>query len=198
MLICDPSLTLTVAWFPSSSGPSRPHVGTLSASLGQAPCSPVDRLPAPWLGVGQGGGGGQARSPSSAFCRCVSSGTVSGASWPSMPSATARGPRVTALAAAAGRGASAAPRFGPDGGVGEGMSVGAPRPGEQGLSWGSSVSPGWCCDIRVTKCSQSCKSGGRLLSQVRKLELREGSFSIRSPESSSESHWITETFFFFK
>ena len=136
MLICDPSLTLTVAWFPSSSGPSRPHVGTLSASLGQAPCSPVDRLPAPWLGVGQGGGGGQARSPSSAFCRCVSSGTVSGASWPSMPSATARGPRVTALAAAAGRGASAAPRCGPDGGVGGGVR-GSPPPGSRASRGGA-------------------------------------------------------------
>ena len=69
-------------------------------------------------------------------------------------------------------------------------------PGEQGLSWGSSVSPGWCCDIQVTKRSQSCKSGGGSLSQVRKLKPAEGSFSIRFPESSPESPWIAETFAF--
>lgn len=46
-----------------------------------------------------------------------------------MPSATVQGPQATALAAAAGRGASAAPRCGPHGGnvcvCGGGLTLGA-------------------------------------------------------------------------
>lgn len=147
------------------------------------------------LGMGRGGGGRQARSPSSAFCRCASSGTVWGASWPSMPSATARGPRVTALAAAAGRGASAAPRCGPDGGEGQGMSSGAPL-GSRASRGGAVLALVGAVTSSLPSVHNPAKSGGRLLSQVRKLKPEEGSFSIRSPESSPESHWVAETFAF--
>lgn len=54
------------------------------------------------------------------LCRCVSSGTVWAASWLSMLSATVRDPQGTALAAAAGKGASAVPRCGQAGGMVEG------------------------------------------------------------------------------
>lgn len=90
------------------------------------------------------------------LCRFVSSGTVWAASWPSMLSATVRGPRGTALAAAAGRGASAVPRCGQAGGwekrnvpvcvsLKGGGAGGSPK---EGSSWRSCWQKGGGCHLR--------------------------------------------------